>query len=46
MEASTSDVPQGVRGSVESLRNEALDEIQKGILLPRNLALTRGVESG
>ena len=46
IEASTSDVPQGVRESVESLRNEAVDEIQKGTLRPRNLALARGMESG
>ena len=39
-------MPQGVRESVERLRNEALDEIQKGTLRPRNLALAQGMESG
>lgn len=46
IEANASDMPQGGRRSVESLRNEALDEIQKGTLRLRNLALARGMESG
>ena len=41
--ARASGVPQGVRKSVENPRNEALDEIRKGTLRPRNLALARGV---
>lgn len=39
-------MPQGVRRSVESLRNEGLSEIQKGTLHPTNLALARGIELG